>query len=109
MSKTFKASVSVNFLERYPRVPVLKNNPYQIAKFYKDLAEENMSLYSMQDYQKVHQLFAAAAVCNGRVDTLTSNGCTLTSVFSFTDEGNREEFNEYVAQRLKEKLTIIDE
>lgn len=109
MSKPFKVLVSVNFLERYPKVPDLKNNPYQIAKFYKDLAEEDMSFYSIKDYQKVHKIFAAAAVCNGRVDSLTSNGCILTSMFSFTDEGNFVEFKEYVTQKLKEKLTIIDE
>lgn len=90
-------NVSFAFMELEPEF-IETDNPYEAAKFYKDLADSDLSLYTKKDYHRLHSLLASTALHNGRIKEFSKNGCVLNFIFSFSDEGNFEEFREYLSQ-----------
>ena len=90
-SNEFIKKISVAFLERKPQF-IETDNPYTAAKFYKDLADSDFSLYTKKDYQRVSRLLASVALYNGRI----TDGQVITFTFSFSSQGNYEEFLENV-------------
>ena len=98
MEKDFEVSCSYAFLEREPKI-TKESNPHLAAKFYKDLANDLCySLYTQKNYSQMCQLLSFVALCNGRVKLCEKSGCVISMVFSFTDQGNSQEFLEYVKQ-----------
>ncbi len=93
----FIKKISFAFMEREPEF-IKTTNPYEAAKFYKDLADSDLSLYTKKDYHKLHKLLASVALHNGRIEESNKNGCVLNFIFSFSDKGNFEEFREYLKQ-----------
>ena len=84
-------------MERKPEF-IKTENPYEAAKFYKNLADSDLSLYTKKDYYKLHKLLASVALHNGRIKEFIQNGLVLNFIFSFSDKGNFEEFSEYLSQ-----------
>lgn len=70
------------------------DNPYTAAKFYKDLADSDFSLYTKKDYQRVSRLLASVALYNGLNTKTSKDGQVITFTFSFSSQGNYEEFLE---------------
>lgn len=94
-SSNFVKNFSIAFLEREPQF-IKTVNPYTAAKFYKDLADSDFSLYTKKDYQRVSRLLASVALHNGKIAETSKNGQVLTFTFSFSSQGNYEEFLENV-------------
>ena len=94
-SNEFIKKISVAFLERKPQF-IKTDNPYTAAKFYKDLADSDFSLYTKKDYQRVSRLLASVALHNGRITETSKDGQVITFTFSFSSQGNYEEFLENV-------------
>lgn len=94
-NESFTKKVSIAFMEREPQF-IKTPNPYTAAKFYKDLSDSDFSLYTKKDYEKVSQLLASVAFCNGRIVETSKCGCIIEFVFSFSSEGNFEEFLENI-------------
>ena len=96
-SNEFIKKISVAFLERKPQF-IETDNPYTAAKFYKDLADSDFSLYTKKDYQRVSRLLASVALHNGRITETSQDGQVITFTFSFSSQGNYEELKEYLSQ-----------
>ena len=94
-SNEFIKKISVAFLERKPQF-IEPDNPYTAAKFYKDLADSDFSLSTKKDYQRVSRLLASVALHNGRITETSQDGQVITFTFSFSSQGNYEEFLENV-------------
>ena len=95
IQEEFIKKISVAFLERKPQF-IETDNPYTAAKFYKDLADSDFSLYTKKDYQRVSRLLASVALHNGRITETSQDGQVITFTFSFSSQGNYEEFLENV-------------
>lgn len=80
-----------DFMERKPEF-IKTNNPYEAAKFYKDLANSDFSLYTKRDYQKLSNLLASVALHNGKISETTQDGNSINFIFNFSSQGNYEEF-----------------
>lgn len=93
----FTEKFSFLFMEREPKF-IKTQNPYEAAKFYKNLADSDFSLYTKKDYHKLHKLLASVALHNGRIKESNKDGFMFNFIFSFPDEGNFEEFREYLSQ-----------
>ena len=93
----FIKEISIAFMEREPQF-IQTTNPYTAAKFYKDLADSNFSLYTKKDYQRLYGLLATVALNNGRIEKTEKQGCVIDFVFSFSSKGNYEEFLDNVKQ-----------
>lgn len=96
-SNEFTKKISVAFLEREPQF-IKTINPYTAAKFYKDLADSDFSLYTRKDYQRLSSLLASVALYNGKIAETSKNGQVIDFVFIFSNKGNYEEFIENVKQ-----------
>lgn len=96
-SGNFTKKVSIAFMEREPQF-IKTQNPYVAARFYKDMANSDFSLYTKKDYEKTYSLLASVAFCNGRIVTTSKYGCIIEFVFSFSSKGNFEEFLENIKQ-----------
>ena len=94
---TFFKKFDFAFVERKPEF-IKTANPYEAAKFYKDLADSDFSLYTKMDYQKLSNLLASVALHNGRISEATQHGNVINFIFSFSSKGNYEEFLDNVKQ-----------
>lgn len=94
---TFTKKIVFAFIERKPEF-IKTDNPYEAAKFYKDFADSDISLYTKKDYSKLSNLLAAVALYNGRILETTQNGQVINFVFSFSRKGNYEEFLDNVKE-----------
>ena len=72
-SNEFIKKISIAFLEREPQF-----------------------IDTKKDYQRVSRLLASVALHNGRITETSKDGQVITFTFSFSSQGNYEEFLENV-------------
>ena len=102
---SFTKKVSISFMEREPQF-IENINPYVAAKFYKDLADSDFSLYTKKDYQQLYKLLTSVSLYCGCIEKTEKHAYTINFVFGFSSRGNFEEFIEDLQQSNKNISSI---